>query len=240
LLRWFIPEKTQSAVKSAVESVSGDIIDWNRTQAYWVPIYFQVCGVEVNVVEERREGIVSPGDEYEKVRDRIIAAVEMLVDPTTGKPMVELVARREHLYSGPYVKSFPDIILVLKPEYIGAGSLAGTLLAESFNAARPGEHRKDGIFASVGPAIRKQDNLTGLKLIDLPATVLYMMEQPIPDRYDGRVLTELFDPEFLDRHPIRTYIDPSVEPPLEDTGQTFTTEEEALLEDRLRGLGYIE
>lgn len=243
LLRRFIPEKTQSAVKSASESVSSDIIDWNKTKAYWVPIYFQVCGVEVNLEGERREGSVSPGDEYELVRNRIIAASKNLIDPETGEQMVEEVYRREELYNGPYVEGFPDVILVLKPEYIGAGSLAGSLLAEPARASRPGEHREDGIFAALGPTIADVGELPGLRLVDLPATVLYMMDVPVPASYDGRVLTELFSDRQLIDHPVRM-VDDTVTTKTDskstDTESHFTAEEEALLEERLRGLGYLE
>jgi len=243
LLRRFISEKTQSAVTSASASVSSDIIDWRKTKAYWVPIYFQVCGIELNVAGERREGSVSSGEEYEQVRDRIIAASKYLIDPDTGEHMVDEVYRREDLYDGPYVEGFPDVILVLKPEYIGAGSLAGSLLAEPAPAARPGEHRKDGIFAAFGPTIAGMGELPGLRLVDLPATVLYMMDLPIPATYDGRVLTELFGKRHLMDHPVRT-VDDSVnansDAKTADTDSHFTAEEEVLLEKRLRGLGYLE
>lgn len=243
LLRRFIPERAQSAVKSAFESVSSDIIDWTKTKAYWVPIYFQVCGIEVNLVGERREGCVSPGEEYERVRDQVIAASKNLIDPDTGEQMVEEAYRREDLYNGPYVEGFPDVILVLKPEYIGAGSLAGSLLAEPAPIARPGEHREDGIFAALGPTIAGGADLPGLRLVDLPATVLYMMDLPVPASYDGRVLTELFGERYLMDHPVRTVDDTTTAKTTAksaDTESRYSAEEEALLEERLRGLGYLE
>jgi predicted AlkP superfamily phosphohydrolase/phosphomutase len=243
ILRRFIPEKTQSAVKTASESVSSEIIDWSKTQAYWVPIYFQVCGVEVNLEGEHREGAVSSGHEYEQVRDQVIAASMNLVDPETGIQMVEGAYRREELYSGPYVQGFPDVILVLNPDYIGAGSLAGSLLAEPAPAARPGEHRSDGIFAAFGPTITGKGELTGLRLVDLPATVLYMMDLPIPANYDGRVLTELFSELHLAEHLIRTRdaaLKEDSDAEAARTGSSFSSEEQELLEERLRGLGYLE
>ena len=44
----------------------------------------------------------------------------------------------------------------------------------------------------------------GARLIDMAPTILHLMGEPTPEDMDGRVLEELFEPEFLARHPIQT------------------------------------
>jgi hypothetical protein len=38
-------------------------------------------------------------------------------------------------------------------------------------------------------------------------TILRIMGQALPDDMDGRILEELFEPEFLARNPVRPIID---------------------------------
>ncbi|MGB3713490.1 MAG: alkaline phosphatase family protein [Candidatus Promineifilaceae bacterium] len=240
LIRRVIPERTQSSIKGIAESVSTDIIDWNSTQAYWVPIYFHVCGIEINLVEKRREGIVSTGSEYDKLREYIIGEAKKMLDPISGEPIVDEAFKREELYSGPYVDRFPDVILMLKPKYIAGGSLAGRLLTESTSPFRPGEHRQDGIFMAMGPPVVPQEDLPLLGLVDIPSTILYLMGLPVPSNFDGRVLTELLDPVHIDAFPIVAREAESSDLVTGTPVQELSGEEEAQLLQRLRGMGYIE
>jgi predicted AlkP superfamily phosphohydrolase/phosphomutase len=240
LVRRLLPQSTQYRVTGASRSSSSDIIDWSQTQAYWIPIYFFVSGIEINLKGERRDGIVSKGEEYEALRDRIIQASAQFIDPATGNCLVQKAARREDLYSGPYVESFPDVILIFDPDYIGAKSLAGSLLAEEHTPFRPGEHRQDGIFISAGPSVKSDGELDDLRLIDIPATILYIMGLSIPSYFDGRVLTEIFDPDHLAKNPISVH-DAAPEQLLSDTPDSaYSVEEEMQIAERLRGLGYLE
>jgi predicted AlkP superfamily phosphohydrolase/phosphomutase len=237
-LRRFLPESTQSKLKTTTESASGQILDWKQTQVYFVPLYFHVCGVEVNVKGRHRDGNVTAGPEYEALCDQIIHAATRL-EKHDGSPLVELAIRREALYTGTYVEEFPDVILVLDPDYIGAGSLAGTALIEPHSTPmRPGEHRQEGIFIAVGPDIERRPNLEGLNLIDVPATVLYAMGLPVPVHFDSQVMTDIFSPACLCQNPIQTkrYEIPEVAPSL----QVYSGKDQVRLEARLRSLGYLD
>lgn len=242
VLRRLLPQSTQDKVKTVAEAVSSEILDWSRTRAYFVPLYFHVCGIEINLAGARREGIVQPGVEYETLRDHIIQKAKGLVDPKDGKPIVEMATRREELYHGPHVDGFPDVILVLNPDYIGASSLAGSSLVEPHSCPmRPGEHRQDGIFIAAGPSVLPQGELTHLNLLDVPPTILHAMGLPVPRGFDGRVLQEVFNPAYLATHPIQMQdLLPSLKAadPLETPGYSET--EQAQIEERLRSLGYVE
>lgn len=238
-LRRLLPQKTQDKLSQAMTSSNsnGDI-DWSITQAYFVPVYFHVCGVELNLKGIHREGIVAFDSEYELLRDRIIDTAYQVVDPVTGEKIVTLAARREELFSGPYVTEFPDVILILNPDYIGALSLVGSQLVESHVPFRSGEHRPDGIFLAVGSNIQSQSDLPSLQLADVPATVLYLLDVPVPTLYDGRILREIIDPTYWQTHPPQSQELPPIQPTIQET--PYSLDDESDLDQRLRSLGYLE
>jgi predicted AlkP superfamily phosphohydrolase/phosphomutase len=241
LLRRLVPPSVQNSVSAAARSVSDHIIDWTRTQAFFVPIYFHVCGIEINLIGIHRDGIVQPGNQYQTLRDQIIQHALSLRDPHSGHQLVEIAARREELYHGPFVEQFPDIILVLDPNYLGAPSLAGDVLTGPFlNPSRSGEHRQDGVFIASGPLIAGKGELKGLDLLDVPPTVLYAFGLPIPSTFDGRVVEELFSPAHLSAHPIAVQATRTTCPSSASLETALSDRDETALEERLRGLGYIE
>jgi len=241
-LRRVLPPSVQDSAKTVSEKVSGEIIDWSLTRAYFVPIYFHVCGVEINLAGAKREGIVRAGAEYEALRNEIIHEASELSDPENGKPIVEVAARREELYDGPYVEEFPDVILVLDPDYIGASSLAGTSLVEPHpHPMRPGEHRQDGIFVAAGPPVLSRGELSGLHLQDVPPTILFILGLPSLSSFDGRVLQEIFKHEYLETHPISVEESPEeTRPRKRSQTEGYSGPEEQSIMDRLRGLGYLD
>jgi len=241
ILRKILPQATQDAAMTVAKATSGEIVDWSSSSAYYVPIYFHVCGVEINLVGERREGIVLPGEEYNAIRSHIISQAVLLRDPRTGEPIVRLAGRREDFYHGRCVADFPDVILVLDPKYVGVGSLAGTSLFEPHpHPNRPGEHRQDGVFVAAGPPIMPQRDLPSLDLIDLPPTIFYALDLPVPSLFEGRVLTELFEPEYLSEHPVNFQQRPTG-PIQADVGELeYSEEQKASIEARLRALGYVD
>jgi predicted AlkP superfamily phosphohydrolase/phosphomutase len=240
ILRRLIPESTQKSVTRASEAASKQIVEWSESQAYFVPVYFHVIGVEINLAGQRAAGIVGTGEAYEQLRDLIIQEAGRLVDPATNRPVVRQAARREEIYQGDSVASFPDVILELDPDYVGAGSLAGRALFEDHdNAMRTGEHREAGIFLAAGPAIAARSGpLADLRLVDAPATVLYALGLAVPSQFDGRVLVEIFDETSLAARPVR-YEDARPYAAADEVDE-LSLEQQEELENRLRGLGYLE
>jgi hypothetical protein len=106
---------------------------------------------------------------------------------------------------------------------------------------RPGEHRQDGIFLATGPSIAPRGELDGLRLLDVPPTILYLLDLPVPSFFDGQVLQQAFDPAYLRVHPIQTQEwTPGPSPAAQGEQLGFSEAEEAEIEGRLRGLGYLD
>ena len=93
-----------------------------------------------------------------------------------------------------------------------------------------------GVLMAAGPNVRPGAVLKGTQIIDLAPTILYRMGVPVPDNMDGRVLTELFDPDFLSANPWAVKV---AQPSGGQPEHSFQPEEEAEIEVRLRGLGYL-
>jgi predicted AlkP superfamily phosphohydrolase/phosphomutase len=227
--------------RQADDAAGGSLIDWERTSAYSVPIYFSVCGIGINRADEQAQGLVASGAAYEALRDRIIAAAQQVRDPENGRRIVLEAQRREELFHGPHVPEFPDIILILDPDYVGGKSVAGKQLVEPEVPFRSGEHRADGIFAAFGPHIRPTADLPGLQLTDVTATAYYLLGVPVPDDLDGRVLAEIIDPaRWAQAPPQYATVPLSAATTAGDAAASYSDDQEAAVEERLRSLGYLE
>jgi predicted AlkP superfamily phosphohydrolase/phosphomutase len=179
-------------------------------------------GVRVNLAGREPEGKV-PESEYEQVRDDLVAALSDVQTPD-GKPVFETVARREAVFSGPYVEEAPDVITIPREydEFLSTRVGDGQFGPPS----EPYNHKRDGIVAISGDGVVSGADVSGAHLFDVAPTVLATMGLPAADRMDGAVL-------------------PAVEPvgtesyPAFDAGEAVATDDEEV-EARLADLGYLE
>ena len=106
-------------------------IEWERTRAYAVGL----SGIYLNLKGREGRGIV-PVDEAEALESRIIAALEGLIDPQTGRRPVRAVRRRAEVYSGPCAGGSPDLMVLLDRGYrigwtTGLGGVAADLFTDN-------------------------------------------------------------------------------------------------------------
>jgi predicted AlkP superfamily phosphohydrolase/phosphomutase len=66
--------------------------------------------IYVNLRGREEKGIVSPGEEYERLREEISAGLLALTDPANGKRAVSRVFRREQVYRRFNPRLIPDLI----------------------------------------------------------------------------------------------------------------------------------
>jgi predicted AlkP superfamily phosphohydrolase/phosphomutase len=105
-----------------------------------------------------------------------------------------------------------------------------------------GTHEPQGIFIATGPGIRNTNDRPYLHGADIAPTLTYLLGLPIPQGLDGRVMTEIFEPEWLASHPIRQGAplrsrQPRVTP--RPNGRSGRSEEESREIEELRALGYV-
>lgn len=105
----FLVEKGYMHLQQGGESVTleevrdlsrGDflmLVDWNKTRAYSLGL----GKIFINLEGREPDGIVAP-EEYDAVRDAIIADLESYVDEQNGRKIVKEAYKREEVFSGPF------------------------------------------------------------------------------------------------------------------------------------------
>ncbi|MHC5034592.1 MAG: alkaline phosphatase family protein, partial [Planctomycetota bacterium] len=234
LAKSLFPGLTQSA--AGLIACQG--VDFRRSRSYPVGA---TQGIFVNLSGRQPWGIVEPGDEYETLRDQIIAVLSQLRDPDTGKLIARKVHRREEAWSGPYVEDLPDVILE-QAERIYAVPTFAEDPGESIFYALPepswsalnhlAGHRPDGVVLAMGPRVTSTA-IQDAHIADVPPTILALLGCPIPENFDGRVLSEVLTDDVK---PLRTG---AARPPERAVADELSDEDKAAVEDRLRKLGYL-
>lgn len=195
---YFRANRRFGGIKAWVQTyLSATDIDWKTTQAF---CRGKEGDIFINLAGRDRHGIVRPGIEYERVRDRIIAAFEGLVDPQTGDKAVARVHRREELYRGPMIEWAPDLIIewrdcaYMPTESEKEGdSIFVERWREYMDWPTSGGHRMEGVLVASGPGIRRDHEIEGARIIDLMPTWLAALGEPVPADLEGTVLDELFE-----------------------------------------------
>ncbi len=213
--------------------------DWGQTLAFSEEANTNP-GVWINLRGREAHGCVAPED-YERVRDRTIEALLGWRLPDGG-PVVARAVRREDLYRGPFVARAPDIGVELALDRGYGLSLVASRwgdrhpasvtrvsdaqLAGGRGLGMNGTHRPDGILIglSANPALVREpsehpDQEFGdePRLVDVAANLLAAMgiEWKTTEGEASGTSTPL-------------------------APHRYSAEEEAIVADRLRALGYLE
>ncbi|MBU0756057.1 MAG: alkaline phosphatase family protein [Planctomycetes bacterium] len=213
-----------------------DPIDWSRTVAYTPTRTVQ--GVYVNLKGREPQGIVHEGKEKEELIQEMISGLKGVRDPRGGGPLFAEVKRKEEVYRGPHLELAPDLVYRMKGgKFISNAEHANGLFMEPTWKYGTGTHRPDGVLMAYGPHIRGKSAAENAKIEDICPTLLYLFDRPVPEYMDGRVIEEILEEELL-RTRLRSYCKEEKRKNLGD--EVFSEDEIRGIEDRLRGLGYIE
>jgi predicted AlkP superfamily phosphohydrolase/phosphomutase len=215
------------------------VIDWPHTRAF---SYGTFGNVVVNVRGREEFGVVEP-DDYERLRSEIVERLHELRGPE-GDRIVAAVHRREDLFAGACLELLPDLVVEFENyAWLGKGALTyrtddlwDEIAVDGSPESYVGSHRHDGVFALNGPATRH--GRVRARIEDVAPTVLYLLGEPVPPEFEGRVLTEAISEELLDRRPPE-YADEADSVALAGR-TTYTGEAVDEVEARLRSLGYVE
>ncbi len=201
--------------------------DWRATKAFSEEANTQP-GVWINLRGREAAGCVAPSD-YERVRGEVIEAPLAWTLPGGGA-VVARARRREEVYAGPCVARAPDVVVELALDAGYGLSLVATRWDDSCTAAvrelesaelgggrgrgMNGTHRPDGIWLAAGEGAHALRVSSGPRLEDVAPTLLAALGVEPDAELDGISLGG---------------------PP-----RAYGPEEEALVADRLRRLGYLE
>ncbi len=213
-------------------------VDWSRTRAYSFGAFGSIF---INVRGRDPYGIVEPGAEYEALCEEIAERLLALKDPRSGHPIVRRVRRAREVYSGPYVDRGPDLLVETAPGYFIRNALDEYRPTLLYPAGRYGNrslehtgmHHPEGILLMYGPTVQARGEQPPADIVDLAPTILGLLGLAIPDYVDGKPLTSWLVPESVSP-------EQAVETSMESVGTPeYTDKEQALIEEHLRGLGYL-
>jgi predicted AlkP superfamily phosphohydrolase/phosphomutase len=227
----------------AVNAHGKATMDWPATK-----VFTSASGgrVWINLKGRSEEGSVSI-DDYEALRQQVCEILLKITDSATGRSAIRAVHKREDLYHGEFLEKAPDLVLEWDYEVFSQGLVYQD--GEHSIVVKPekgnqrgnhwsGNHRPLGIFIACGKHIKQGATLTGANIYDIAPTLLYLQDVAISRDSDGKVLTEIFADERLTAQPLRWREEASLstQPP----AKPINEEEARQIEERLRGLGYIE
>lgn len=181
-------------------------IDWNKTKTIMIGEGIVLIS---NIIKKDK-------DEYDKFRDMLINKIKLIKDPKNGHKIVKEVFKGEDIYLNAKNEKIPDILIIPENGY----ALHLDLSDKSYISDEElwiydnkdgfcADHTLYGIFIANGPSIKSNHRTSNAKIYDLAPTILHIFGLPIPNDMDGRVLTEIFEPdsEPAKRKPV--YVDPS-------------------------------
>jgi len=163
-------------------------VDWARTKAY----VFGLSGIYINLKGREGKGIVSPGNEENELKKEIIGKIKGLEDMETGNIAITEAYDTSTLYSGPYVKNGPDVIIGFNVGYRSSwGAAIGITEEKVFknnNKSWSGDHCMDSRHVPGVFFCNKSITANDPGIEDIAPTVLSLFGVEIPKYMTGKPL----------------------------------------------------
>jgi predicted AlkP superfamily phosphohydrolase/phosphomutase len=191
-------------------------VNWEKTKVwseggYYARVFFNVKGREPR-------GVIEPGD-YERFRDEVAARLEATTD-AEGRALGTLVFKPEEVYRT--VKNVaPDLIVhfgALAWRSIGGVGYPSIHILENDTGPDDCNHAQHGAFILASSGCPVSGEVEGAHLLDIAPTLLELGGHDIPALMQGRSLV-------AGREPVVT--------------EGYSEDGEALVRERLSGLGYL-
>jgi len=133
--------------------------------------------IRINLFGREPAGIVRPGEDYERICNRITQELLALRVPETGQPLVETVLRTDKAYPGEHRSELPDLFVIWsrRSPITGAQSHSLGTLSLPPPAYRTGNHTEGGFYLGVGPRVLPGRDSGPASIIDLAPTVATLL-----------------------------------------------------------------
>lgn len=224
--------RRKSKAHARINNLFSAIVDWERTACVSEGIAGGIFFNPAVVADADRPALTA------RLKEGLLG----IVDPETGEHPFAAVYAREELYAGPSVADAPDVVTLCGPGYqvlvpheialYGQGAPTGLFAPHKWS----GRHEQYGVFALRGPGVAAGVELADAAMPDVTPTLLYALDEAVPESMDGRVLTAAFTPETLAARPPVTGA-AATAPAAGGTGTDG--EAAARIADELSDLGYM-
>lgn len=199
IIKMVVPGPIQYAIKNRLPQFAQDQLlflwyrggkNWKGCRAFAIPNNDSVGAIRISVRGRDRDGIVEPGNEYERVCRDIAAALYELRDKEEGRPIVKQVTLTHEEFRGPFLEQLPDLTVLWDQSFAWDTVYSprfGTLQIRKQDA-RAGGHSSHGFVLITGPDVPPGLELPSGSIYDIAPTVLEAANLPIPADMDGRPL----------------------------------------------------
>jgi predicted AlkP superfamily phosphohydrolase/phosphomutase len=228
------------------QSISAQFpFDWKRTLAF-APHQDTAAMIYVNSVA--RQGLTrdaAPLFTPQQIDEACEAAAQALGEarhPETGTVLFPRIIRTAQAYQlDPAREGYPDLIALPDDPYWVRTRLTGDGSWVTGDPNLPGTHRPEGIVVLGGTALAPGRSLDA-RLTDVTPTILSLLGLPVPAHVEGQAITQ--EPATVSPpSPFNAVRKDGAEGALEGPHRRtfeYTDEEQAILEQRLADLGYLE
>jgi predicted AlkP superfamily phosphohydrolase/phosphomutase len=215
--------------------------DWKRTLAF-APHQDTAAMVYLNSSDRRAGAPLTTPRQVDDARSATIAALADARHPETGRPLFPTIISTADAYGiDPAREGYPDLIAPPdEPYWVRCKLSPGRDWIEA-DPAMPGTHRPEGVIALAGPGI-EPGRVLNAQLRDVAPSILRWFGLPIPEHVEGEPLSCLsclsgygWQGTHLRKDPAHTELAGT-----HREGFEYSAEEQALIEQRLSDLGYLE
>jgi predicted AlkP superfamily phosphohydrolase/phosphomutase len=161
-------------------------VDWSQTRAFAVGL----SGIFINLAGKFSQGIVTPGEEADRLREEIAAKLTALIDPQTGKNAIKRTYVTGKVYRGPYKDNAPDLIPGYQRGYrvswetaIGRGTES---VFHDNTKAWSGDHCIDPSLIPGVIFCNHPIQTDSPRLLDVGPTIMQVFGVDVPDHMDGK------------------------------------------------------
>jgi predicted AlkP superfamily phosphohydrolase/phosphomutase len=233
LARKMFPRRLLHRAKAQV----GKRVVWPQSRAFASHVAEQ--GIHINERGVMPAGVVEPS-EVETLERQLVERLMEITDPEDGKPIVDQVVRRHEVIVGPHERRAPHLFPFVRGQRYELSDTVAAAAPFTDHRNRPwGYHHMDGVFIAAGPGVAAGTSHPPMDIVDVLPTVFHLAGLAVPAGLDGRVVEGVLAKETAGR-PIVEVGAVATTDGERETEYPFSPEEEAAIEESLRGLGYIE
>lgn len=167
-------------------------IDFEKSTAYTLGHTIPFGAIYLNVKGRDPNGFIHAGKEYEALKAEIIGQLKNL-PRDIGRDLEVKIFDPQEIYWGHQVDEAPDVIFTINNwRCVTVENFSDFLYKDvPYSNRHTGSHRVNGIFLAYGPEIKK-GRIKGANIFDIAPTLLHMLNVPIPENMDGKILKEIF------------------------------------------------
>ncbi len=185
--------------------------DWSDFTAEEIGDLFVLDRADASRIYVRMPGRDPGGsrtpDHARALAGKLARSLERIVDPETGKRVVQSAYLVDEVYIGKYAEKAPDLTLLTNDDYFivwGDRELDDVLSPFGpLSRTLSGWHRMEGVFMMRGPGMGTPGRSDKVySLLDITPTILYLLGQTLAEDFDGGVMEETLDPALLRSRPV--------------------------------------